>query len=325
MEKGFLSSEPTSVATAKRLYDQAAALARMGAWECDLATAQLTWTDGVYDLFGIRRGASLERTRTVEMYRDCSRGRMERHRAAMIAKGRPFTLEARIISSCGTDRWMRLSADIAHENGRAVRIFGAKQDITHEKALWDGLARIAHRDPLTGLANRPGLEAMFRDAVIEPDRPTALVLVDLDRFASINERFGRATGDECLRQISTRLERIFGDAILVARVGGDEFAVLLSLPSRHSQLAPILNAALQLLSRPLRWNSAAIEVPVSIGATVLTPLHRDDPAKLFAEANSALLLAKAAGRGRARIFDAGIGDRFERPRLPGPFGLGGPG
>jgi diguanylate cyclase (GGDEF)-like protein/PAS domain S-box-containing protein len=318
-----LSSEPTSVATAKRLYDQAAGLVRIGGWECDLATSQLTWTDGVYDLFGIRRGTSLHRPSTVDMYHEASRNRMERLRAGMIATGRGFTLEARITAACGTERWMRLSADIAHENGRPVRIFGAKQDITHEKQTWDALARIAHRDPLTGLANRPGLEAAFGDAAIDRDRLTALVLVDLDRFETINERFGRATGDECLRQIAARLGRIFGDATLVARIGDDEFAVLLSLPSAHSQLAPILSAALQLLSRPVRWNNAAIEIPVSIGATILTPMHRDDPAKLFAEANSALLLAKAAGRSRVRIFDGAIRDRFAQPDLSGSFALAG--
>ncbi|WP_082767058.1 sensor domain-containing diguanylate cyclase [Bosea sp. PAMC 26642] len=310
-----MSSEIASIAHAKRLYDQAAGLARIGAWECDLATTNLTWTDGVYDLFGFKRGTTLHRPSTVDLYHDTSRARMERLRATMIGTGQGFTLDARIRTTSGIDRWMRLSADIAHEHGRPVRIFGAKQDITHEKEMWDALARMAHRDPLTGLANRPGFDAAFRDAAFEDDRTTALVVVDLDRFATINERFGRTAGDECLRQISGRLERIFGDAMLVARIGEDEFAILLRLPSSHSQLAPILNAALQLLSRPLKWNNHSIEVPLSIGATILTPTHRDDPTKLFAEADSALLLAKTAGRRRVRIFDGAVEDALP-PRKP---------
>lgn len=304
-------------ADATRLYQQAAQIANIGGWEYAFATDDLSWTDGVYDLFGLARGSTLHRQSTVEQYQEDSRILMQQLRGTAISQGHGFSLKARINRPGGELRWMRLIANVAYDCGRPIRIFGSKQDITSEKQMWDTLAGIAHRDPLTGLANRLGFEAAFRDAIIDGDRMTALLVIDLDRLEVINQRFGRTTGDECLRQISTRIGRIFGDATLVARIGGDEFAVLLSLPSRHSQLTSILNAARQLLSRPLHWNNTSIEAPVSIGATVMTSLHRDDPAKLFAEADAALLLAKTAGRGRVRIFDGAIGDRIVgvRPQL----------
>jgi diguanylate cyclase (GGDEF)-like protein len=282
----------------------AASLVRIGSWECDLRNETLTWTDGVYDLFGLARGSTLHRPSTVDLYHDRRRIEMERLRARMISSGRGFMLDAQIRTSAGEDRWMRLIADVSHEHGRPTRIHGSKQDITHEKALWDRLRTLARTDPLTGLANRRAFETELGDlARRRPDGSVAaLALIDVDRFGTINDRYGHAVGDECLRQIAARLRRMLADAILVARIGGDRFAALLCAAPGRLQPGPALSHALRQLAIPLSWNGKPIMTGVSIGATLLRAGPQAEPAVLLAEAQSALRLAKATGRGCLRFY-----------------------
>src|ERR1700754_4645852 len=137
-----------------RLYDQALNAARIGAWECELETERLTWTPGVYDIFGYPMGNPLRRSSIVDLYVDESRRSMELARAEVIRSGHAVTLDAEIRTWRGERRWMRLSIDAVREAGRPVRIFGCKQDITSDRQTIERLRRQAETDPLTGLANR---------------------------------------------------------------------------------------------------------------------------------------------------------------------------
>ncbi len=306
-----IAREMPSVARIKHLYDRAASLAKIGAWECVLATQALTWTDGVYDLFQLPRGSVLKRSTTVDMYYDESRRQMESMRTTAIRDGGSFTLDARIRTARGVDRWMRLTAEVAYVHGRPVRLFGAKQDVTHEMELWSRLRQLAERDALTGLANRGVFEARWHELVTDRSGDgcgAALVLIDLDHFKPINDRFGHAAGDECLRQVAMRLHRAFADSILVARIGGDEFAILLRAPLDRARMVAALERVLRTLCRPVMWNDASIEISASIGVTFPRGARCRTPRDMFAEADLALYAAKAAGRNAVRAFGEEIGD-----------------
>lgn len=296
---------PLSDAEARRLYDQAALMAGIGAWECRLADTRLSWTDGIYDLFGLPRGSAIHRPSIVDLYHDDSRAEMERLRGRLIASGQGFSMDARIRTVAGAERWMRLSASVAHEHGRPVRIHGAKQDITGEKDMWLGLRRLAYSDPLTGLANRRAFEMQLSDLRRHTGDNCALgilAIVDLDNLKPINDRFGHAAGDECLRQIAMRLETSLSDAPIIARIGGDEFGLLLCSAAGRPYLLHRLEQAQKALARPVTWRDTQIDVSASIGATILRPGLLHDPERRFAEADSALYVAKAAGRNCLRLF-----------------------
>ncbi|MGN6377052.1 MAG: PAS domain S-box protein, partial [Sphingomonas sp.] len=139
------------------LYRRAVRLAGIGIWECDLATDRLSWSEGVYDLFGIDRSARLDRRDIVQLYDEDSRREMEWLRARAIRDGSGFSIDARIHRLDGTCRWMRLTAGVELQNGRPRRLFGTKQDVTEERVLRERLRTLAESDPLTMLANR----AMF--------------------------------------------------------------------------------------------------------------------------------------------------------------------
>jgi len=307
----------------KRLYDQASQLAKIGAWECDLKHEELTWTDAVYDLFELPRGSTLHRASTVEMYFDESRRQMQRLRAEALRTAGSFVLDANIRTSGNKSRWMRLSAQAVYCHGRATRIFGAKQDITHEKALWDGLKQLAERDCLTGLANRRVFEMRCNDLIrrdIGEMAIAALVLIDLDHFKAINDRFGHLAGDECLRQFAARLNRIFNDAVAICRLGGDEFAILLHAPLGRAQLSEIIERSRLDLCAPVAWSSTQIDIGASIGVAILKRAPFQGAEQALAEADSALYLAKHTGRNTVRVFNGSIeGLRFPKALegLPG--------
>lgn len=116
----------------QKMYDRVSTLARIGVWECDLATGRLTWTDMVYDIFGVPRGAPIDRETTLRLYDPDSCREMERLRAEAIYYGTGFDLDIRIKTEAKEVRWIHLTALVEQEAGRSVRIFGTKQDITKE-------------------------------------------------------------------------------------------------------------------------------------------------------------------------------------------------
>lgn len=289
--------------SADAVFARAAAQAGIGAWTCNLADGALGWTPIVYDLFGLSPADRLDRRETVALYDEESRATMERLRADAIAHARPFTMEAQIVRPDGTPRWMRLSVDVIRENGRTTRLFGLKQDITDEKRRWDALRRLAEHDALTGLTSRAVYQSVFLNAPrAQPGVAPlgALVLFDLDGFKPINDRFGHAAGDACLRAVAERLAAAFRDAPMVARIGGDEFAVLAN--TRISPLALERRVARLLadLGRPIVWRGYRLVVGASAGIAPVADPDRYDAEALFAIADEALYAAKAAGRGAVR-------------------------
>ena len=161
------------------------------------------------------------------------------------------------------------------------------------RRLRDRLAEAEARaitDPLTGLANRAGLNHALRALT---DQSHDLVLVDLDGFKQVNDTYGHAAGDALLVQVARRLVDTVADVddAVVARLGGDEF--VLACPS-PAPLAQILGAeVIQVLAEPLDVTGAAVTVRASVGAVHATA--GEDPARVLAAADAAAYEVKARG------------------------------
>jgi PAS domain-containing protein len=97
-----------------------------GCWECDLTDNSLTWSGGVYDIFGLPRGTLMSRPQSVRYYREESRAKMDNLRAHAIRHKRGFTLDVEIRAAVGEDRWVRLIAAPVLEEGRITRLHGLK-------------------------------------------------------------------------------------------------------------------------------------------------------------------------------------------------------
>ena len=301
--------------TRLRLYDAALRLAGLGVWECDLATERLTWSEGVHRIFDYPTDLPLVRSVIVDLYAEESRRDMERLRSEAIRTGQSVTLDTRIRTYRGEERWMRLAIDVERIDGKTVRIFGAKQDISADRNLLERLKVMAGRDHLTGLANRATFDAHYLRVVedgLDYDGIAALALIDLDHFKPINDTFGHLAGDACLAEIATRLRRMLPHASLIARLGGDEFAVLLRAPVGHARIERMLDKANAALSRPFIWNGISLALSTSMGAAIIQRPHPRPIGKLFAEADRALYEAKAAGRNTISIFGSDSARRRRR-------------
>jgi PAS domain-containing protein len=126
---GCLLDEANDVEAAPEHHSMLLAAQGAGLWECDLRDNALTWTAGVFDLFGLPRDAMIERDAIAALYTESSRAAMERLRAHAIKHRRGFTLDAEIVPVTGPHRWMRLIAAPVCVGPRVVRLHGDKQDV----------------------------------------------------------------------------------------------------------------------------------------------------------------------------------------------------
>lgn len=159
----------------KKMYERASRLGRIGVWECDLATEALTWTDTVYDLFDLPRQSLLSRAETLAVYEPHSRREMEKRRAKAIASCSAFTVDVAIHTARGNLRWIRITGDVEQENGRAVRIYGTKQDITAEKEAQLRVAAL--QSELIHQSRVSAIDAMRSTLAHELNQPLAAITV----------------------------------------------------------------------------------------------------------------------------------------------------
>jgi diguanylate cyclase (GGDEF)-like protein len=281
------------------LLDRAMALARVGAWSCRLSDNGLTWTSGVYDLFGLPINSALDRRQTVEMYTDESRDSLERLRDRAIAVGGTFTLDAQIVRACGEMRWMRITGELTRNACGDPLLHGLKQDVTEEKLRSQTLRRLAENDALTGLASRAVYESRFlnRGRAALPIVPLgALLLFDLDGFKEINDSLGHLAGDACLRAFAERLSGSFPEALLIARIGGDEFAVIVNTDEPTDLLEAHVARFLAKLRAPIVWREQMFTIGATSGIAVPTDPYSYCPEELFIRADAALYAAKRTCR-----------------------------
>jgi diguanylate cyclase (GGDEF)-like protein len=169
-----------------------------------------------------------------------------------------------------------------------------KQDITVDRARWELLRSQAECDALTGVGNR-SLFQRFLDAP-KGQSPLgsvgALVLLDMDGFKQINDWWGHAAGDACLSAFGARLRKAFPHAQLIARIGGDEFAVLLPMVNSPLDAVAAVRSAIGDLLSPVAWNGNLLPLGVSVGLAFSPQESELDPEKLFLKADRALYNAK---------------------------------
>ncbi len=205
--------------------------------------------------------------------------------------------EHRMLHRDGDYRWMLVrGAAIRDQNGKATRIAGSLTDITDRKV----------HDPLTGLPNR----ALFLDRLKNAlhrgrrklDRLNAVLFLDLDRFKVVNDSLGHPAGDQLLKNVASVLRASLRPGDTVARIGGDEFLILLEDIESADEAAAIAERIQAELRQPFQVDDEELFTTASIGIA-LSATGLEPPENLLRDADTAMYQAKARGSGRHRIFD----------------------
>jgi diguanylate cyclase (GGDEF)-like protein/PAS domain S-box-containing protein len=227
---------------------------------------------------------------------------------AVIRGERPsFTTDKRIVRKDGTVCMGELTVSMVEDPDGVRLVFGQLRDVTDQRELQRELEHRSLHDPLTGLANR----ALFHDRVSVAHHRhrrygagLSIAFVDLDDFKTVNDALGHAAGDELLRDVASRLTNRFRATDTVARVGGDEFAVLLDESGSADDAEHLAAEIVALFDDPFTVGGRRLRVGASVGIASLIA-GRDDARgveELVADADLAMYAAKQAGKGRWRSF-----------------------
>ncbi|MDX8435367.1 EAL domain-containing protein [Mesorhizobium abyssinicae] len=230
--------------------------------------------------------------------------------AAAMAEADGQARETELRSHDGTSIPVELIARTIDYCGKPHGVV-AVRDIRERKKAEQEIIRLAHYDPLTGLANRRSFNSRLEAEIAAAGRggkggQLALMLLDLDRFKEVNDLFGHAAGDAMLQKVAQCASAKLRHGQMLARLGGDEFAIIApNLPDPQAA-GRIAEAVLSAMREENRLSPGGGLVSASIGIA-LYPLDADEQASLVSHADTALYRAKAEGKDTYRYFEASMG------------------
>ena len=293
---------------------QAAGLA---VWDLDLETGELFVSEALGHQLGLGETAlegEAAQSRFRQLVHPLDIAGYNMALLALREKGGRISLPLRLRTADGRYRWFLLEARALHPSGPRrppLRISGVLIDITAARHTEERLLSDAVRDRLTGLPNR----ALFMDRLAralarleaqgdsggQTEAAPHLYLVDIDRFRSINDAWGHDTGDAVLREVARRLGRFVGRTDTLARLGGDQFAMILDLSRVDTDAVTLARRIQRALAVPVEVGVHDVRVTASIGIARLDPACRP-PEAMLRRAEIALFAAREEGPGQVALF-----------------------
>ncbi|HSH98404.1 MAG: EAL domain-containing protein [Methylophilaceae bacterium] len=209
-----------------------------------------------------------------------------------------------------------ISPVLTNPNGKVQYYVGVQNDITQIRQYQEALERQANYDLLTGLANRNLLKERIKHAFNEgrrSGRVFTVAFIDIDNFKRVNDSLGHSAGDELIKMVAERLQHCVREGDTVARVGGDEFVMLLSSQSSEESTHVVLQRIRSEMGKPFVLAKKQLTVTCSIGLASF-PRDGDNSEMLLSNADSAMYRAKASGRNNfqfyAKEMNAELGERL---------------
>jgi diguanylate cyclase (GGDEF)-like protein len=216
----------------------------------------------------------------------------------------------------GKIRHVETRSQITYDaDGAPLSSVGVAIDVTAQREADARIVHLAHHDALTDLPNRVLFRIRMEEAFARRRRgePFALLCLDLDHFKAVNDTLGHEAGDDLLRQAADRMRAQIRETDTVARMGGDEFAILQCGASQSSEIAGLAERLISTLKTPFNINGTSVQIGVSIGI-VHGGDNTEDSEVLFRLADVALYRAKQDGRGRMRFFETDMEIRLKARR-----------
>ncbi|WP_082411381.1 diguanylate cyclase domain-containing protein [Methylogaea oryzae] len=202
------------------------------------------------------------------------------------------------------------------EAGRPRQLLGISRDITERKAAEQAIRQMAFHDPLTTLPNQRLLEDRLHQVIARAQRDhsrMSLLFIDLDKFKQVNDMRGHATGDWLLQRVAERMQNCLRESDTAARIGGDEFVVLLPDAETAQSALAVAEKIRATLEEPfVTPDGAALHISSSIGIAIY-PDHADTPRDLLRFGDEAMYRAKKGGRNAVEVFAAAAPAQNSRP------------
>ena len=279
-------------------------------WETDMKSDKMTWSEGASQLFGVSDGQvpkTFKALRKLVYKEDIA---LVDAVAEDINAGRPFELENRFLRSDGEMHWLKTQGQVeCDSNGQPIMVRAAVSDISEYKNAQEEISRLAYYDPLTKLANRRLLLDRLHQycAAAKRNNTSGVVFyLDLDRFKLLNDSLGHACGDILLVEVARRLLDVFRTDDTVARIGGDEFVVV--VPVITGGMHMVVHKA-RVIADKLRATLAAdyiinglnYHMSSSIGLAVF-PEDGDTAERVIQNADVAMYQAKKNGRNAVAFY-----------------------
>ncbi|WP_338567910.1 EAL domain-containing protein [Pseudomonas canadensis] len=225
-----------------------------------------------------------------------------------------ISVQCRYVDALGLERSTRLSARQMPCGG----FRGTATDVTEEVEARRRIEFLSQHDALTGLPNRTRLQAFLEGkfkALSSLEQPLVMLSLDLDRFKPVNDLLGHAAGDRVLNEVSARLADCVRHGDLVARIGGDEFVLILTDAGTQDEVEALCKRLIESIERTIRIDEQEVFVSASIGIAI-APTDTHEATELLRYADIALYEAKAAGRNTWRFYSGDMNARIiERRRL----------
>lgn len=211
--------------------------------------------------------------------------------------------------SDGSEYILQLNiSSVKQDDGKVLHYVALLTEVVELNRLQNKIKLTSHYDPLTQLPNRLMLTEQLGTAIALAQDNTSIVAViyiDLDDFKAINEKHSHAAGNELLLHITKRLKKVIGDKDVLARIGGDEFVVVVNQVFSKNDVKTVVKKIVEQLTKPMRLetNMADVQVAASIGVSVYPQKDEVDPDQLIRQADQAMFLAKQLGKNRVQFFD----------------------
>ncbi len=264
--------QAADLARKDRTFRQAERMTKIGSWRFIPAGQAIEWSEGVFRIHGLENGALPRLDEALDFYPPHARTIVETAMAKTFAEGVPFDVEVDFVTATGEPRRVRSMGEADFRDGAVVALVGVFQDITDRHSLEQVLRRTADSDELTGIANRAAFNRALGKAIGAQQRqpsPVMLALIDLDGFKEVNDTLGHLAGDDVLRAVGRRLSEPWLRNSFAARMGGDEFALIVEDPSLIADPAAFVERLQEELCVPVSAGGLTIAASGTVGTAML--------------------------------------------------------
>lgn len=286
--------------------DQAQQLGNMGSWEWDITNNDLIWSDHIFRLFGYKpQSFTPTYPKFLARIHPDDRQQVEDAVNNAVQNNHPYEIDHRILTPDGQIRYVHEIGHVSYNNNQQpIRMIGTVLDITERKIAEEKIKQLAYHDSLTGLPNRSLLLDRLEIQLATAKRHKtkfALLFIDLDGFKQVNDQYGHKMGDKLLQEVACRLEDSTRKMDTVARIGGDEFVVLVNELVPPNAVQTVSEKILQTINRPFQLHS---EITVNVSASIGVAIYPDDGHSaddLLTCSDNAMYSAKKEGKNRVRL------------------------